>query len=128
MFTGKEVVQFSWLTFLSPFHWIIWLCLLGFIIVFSIALWLFYYFQSNDTTLNIIEGLCIASSSIFGMAIFDLDELNSNHSGRLVMFNFFLSGSVFFYTYNAFLMYSLAVQSENIPFNSPEALLRTNYR
>ena len=78
--------------------------------------------------MNIIEGLCIASSSIFGMAILNPDELNSNYSGRLVMFNVFLSGSVFFYTYNAFLMSSLAVKSENIPFNSPEALLRTNYR
>ena len=78
--------------------------------------------------MNIIEGLCIASSSIFGMAILNPDELNSNYSGRLVMFNVFLSGSVFFYTYNAFLMSSLAAKSENIPFNSPEALLRTNYR
>ena len=52
--------------------------------------------------MNIIEGLCIASSSIFGMAILNPDELNSNYSGRLVMFNVFLSGSVFFYTYNAY--------------------------
>ena len=78
--------------------------------------------------MNFIEGLCIVSSSIFGMTILNLDDLNSNHSGRLIMFNVFLSGSVFFYTYNAFLMSSLAVKSENVPFNSPEALLRTNYR
>ena len=122
------VGQFSWSTFLSPFHWIIWICLLTFTIVFSIALWFFHQHRNDGTSLSIIESFCITSSSIFGMVIWDAHDFNSNDSGRLTLFNVLLCGSVFFYIYSGFLTSSLAIPNENFPFNSPEELLGTNYR
>ena len=128
LFTEKEVEQFTWSTFLLPFHWIIWLCLIGFTIVFSLALWLFHSYQNDNTAISIIEGFCITSSSIFGMVIWNANEFNSNDSGRITLLNVLLSGSVFFYIYSGFLTSSLAIPNEKFPFNSPEELIRTNYR
>ena len=106
----------------------IWLCLLLFIVIFSISLWIFHYYQKQDKTLSIVEALCITSSSIFGMVIWDAHEFSSRDSGRFTLFIVFISGSVFFYIYGGFLTSSLAIPNENIPFNSPEELLDTNYR
>ena len=106
----------------------IWLCLLLFIVIFSISLWIFHCYQKQDKTLSIVEALCITSSSIFGMVIWDAHEFNSRDSGRCALFIVFISGSVFFYIYGGFLTSSLAIPNENLPFNSPEELLKTNYR
>ena len=128
IFTGKEVEQFTWSTFLHPFHWIVWLCLICFTILFSFTLWLFHSYQNDNTVISITEGFCIASSSIFGMVIWNANEFNSNDSGRMTLLNVLLIGSVFFYIYSGFLTSSLAIPNENFPFNSPEELIGTNYR
>ena len=128
LFTGKNIDQFSWLAFISPFHWTIWLCLFASIIVLSAALWFFHGYQRKYKTLGIIEAFCISTSSIFGMGIWDAHQFHSNESGRLTLLIVFISGSVFFYTYGGFLTSSLAVPMENIPFSSPQEILSTNYR
>ena len=125
---GGKVEQFTWSTYNSPFHWTIWLCLLSSTFIVSIALWLFHSFQSEPKNLSLIEAVCIASSSIFGMVIWNAHEFNSNESGRLTLFTVFLTGSLFYYTYVGFLTSSLAVPNENIPFQSPEEIPNTNYR
>ena len=62
------------------------------------------------------------------MGIKDANDLNLSSSARLSLFTVFLSGSLFFYTYGAFLTSSLAVPNEEVPFNSPEGILNTKYR
>ena len=128
LFTGKSIKKFSWLTFISPFHWTIWLCLFALIVVFSALLWLFYGYQREEKTLSLIEAFCISASSIFGMGIWDANDFGSNESGRLTLLIIFISGSIFFYTYGGFLTSSLAVPVENIPFRSPSEILTTDYR
>ena len=78
--------------------------------------------------MNYIETFCIVSSSIFVMCIRDANDTNSKTSERLLLLVAFISGSLFYYTYCAFLTSSLAVPNENLPFDSPEGILNTNYR
>ena len=128
LFTGKKVEKISWSTFISPFHWTIWLCLFASILVLSTALWFFHSYQREEKALSKIEAFCISASSIFGMGIWDANEFQSNESGRLTLLIIFISGSIFFYTYGGFLTSSLAVPVENIPFRSPSDILNTDYR
>ena len=128
LFSGKRVEKISWSTFISPFHWTIWLCLFASILVLSTALWVFHGYQRKEKALSKIEAFCISASSIFGMGIWDANEFQSNESGRLTLLIVFISGSIFFYTYGGFLTSSLAVPMEYIPFSSPHEILSTNYR
>ena len=75
-----------------------------------------------------IEAFCIVSSSIFGVCIRDANDTNSKTSERLILLIVFISGSLFYYTYCAFLTSALAVPNEKLPFDSPEGILNTNYR
>ena len=125
---GKKIEQLSMSTFLSPFHWTVWLCLLISSIGISIVLWISHNFSRNWEKIDYLEAFCIASSSIFGFCIRDANDTNSKTSERLILLIVFISGSLFYYTYCAFLTSSLAVQNEKIPFDSPEGILNTNYR
>ena len=125
---GKKIEQLSMSTFLSPFHWTVWLCLLISSIGISIVLWISHNFSRNWEKIDYIEAFCIVSSSIFGFCIRDANDTNSKTSERLILLIVFISGSLFYYTYCAFLTSSLAVQNEKIPFDSPEGILNTNYR
>ena len=127
-YLGKKVEQLSMSTFLSPFHWTVWLCLLILSIGISTVLWISHNFSKNWKEMNFIEAFCIVSSSIFGMSIIDANNTNSKTSERLMLLVTFISGSLFYYTYCAFLTSSLAVPNENLPFDSPEGILNTNYR
>ena len=89
---------------------------------------LFHNYPNSDEKLNIFETFCIAISAIFGMSIKDANDENSSTCGRLSLFTVFICGSLFFYTYGGFLTSSLAVPNEKFPFNSPEGILKTNYR
>ena len=125
---GKKIEQLSMSTFSSPFHWTVWLCLLILSIGISTVLWISHNFSRNWKELNYIEAFCIVSSSIFGMGIRDANDPNSKTSERLMLLVIFISGSLFYYSYCAFLTSSLAVPNENLPFDSPEGILNTNYR
>ena len=125
---GKKIEQLSMSTFLSPFHWTVWLCLLISSIGISIVLWISHNFSRIWEKIDYLEAFCIVSSSIFGFCIRDANDTNSKTSERLILLIVFISGSLFYYTYCAFLTSSLAVQNEKIPFDSPEGLLNTNYR
>ena len=125
---GKTIEQLSMSTYLSTFHWTVWLCLLILFIGISTALWITHNFSKNQKEMNYIEAFCIVSSSIFGMGIRDANDPNSKTSERLTLLVIFISGSLFYYTYCAFLTSSLAVPNENLPFDSPEGILNTNYR
>ena len=125
---GKKIEQLSMSTFLSPFHWTVWLCLLLLSIGISTVLWISHNFSKKWKEMNYIEAFCIVSSSIFGMSIIDANDTNSKTSERLMLLVTFISGSLFYYNYCAFLTSSLAVPNENLPFDSPEGILNTNYR
>jgi hypothetical protein len=125
---GKTIEQLSMSTFLSPFHWTVWLYLLILSIVISTALWISHSFSKNWKERNYIEAFCIVCSSIFGMGIWNANETNSKTSERLMLLVIFISGSLFYYTYCAFLTSSLAVPNEILPFDSPEGILNTKYR
>ena len=114
--------------FLSPFHWTVWLCVLILSIVISTALCISQSRSKNWREINYIEAFCIVSSSIFGMGIWDANDTTSKTSERLMLLITFISGSLFYYTYCAFLTSSLAIPNENLPFDSPEGILNTNYR
>ena len=125
---GKTIEQLSMSTFLSPFHWTVWLYLLILSIVISTALWISHSFSKNWKERNYIEAFCIVCSSMFGMGIWNANETNSKTSERLMLLAIFISGSLFYYTYCAFLTSSLAVPNEALPFDSPEGILNTKYR
>ena len=125
---GKKIEQLSMSTFLSPFHWTVWLCLLISSIGISTVLWISHNFARNWKVINYIEAFCIVSSSIFGFCIRDANDTNSKASERLILLVVFICGSIFYYTYCGFLTSSLAVPNENLPFGSPEEILNTNYR
>ena len=61
-------------------------------------------------------------------AIRDANAINSYQSARFGLFVVFTGGSLFWYTYNAFLTSSLAVPAKHLPFTSPEGILNTDYR
>ena len=125
---GKKIEQLSMSTFSSPFHWTVWLCLLISSIGISIALWISHNFSRHWKKIDYLEAFCIVSSSIFGFCIRDANDTNSKTSERLILLIVFISGSLFYYTYCAFLTSALAVPNEKLPFDSPEGLLNTNYR
>ena len=126
---GEKIEQFSWSTFISPFHWTLWLGLFGLSVSASITLWLFHiYLPNGQDKFSLLYAFCITFSSIFGLGIKDANDVNLSSSARLSLFTVFLSGSLFFYTYGAFLTSSLAVPNEQFPFNSPEGILNTKYR
>ena len=61
-------------------------------------------------------------------AIRDANAINSYQSARFGLFVVFTGGSLFWYTYNAFLTSSLAIPAKHLPFTSPEGILNTDYR
>ena len=125
---GKKIEQLSMSTFSSPFHWTVWLCLLISSIGISIVLWISHNFSRIWEKIDYLEAFCIVSSSIFGFCIRDANDTNSKTSERLILLIVFISGSLFYYTYCAFLTSALAVPNEKLPFDSPEGILDTNYR
>jgi hypothetical protein len=127
-YLGKKIEQLSMSTFSSPFHWTVWLCLLISSIGISTVLWISHNFARDWKVINYIEAFCIVSSSIFGFCIRDANDTNSKTSERLILLIVFISGSLFYYTYCAFLTSALAVPNEKLPFDSPEGILNTNYR
>ena len=68
------------------------------------------------------------TASVFGIGVIDHNDPDYNKSSKILIFITFLAGSVFFYSYQAFLTSSLAVPSETVPFRTPEEILQTNYK
>ena len=113
---------------MSPFHWTLWLCLLGLAICVSTILWIFHSFPKGHETISFTEALLIPVSSIFALSTRDANDLNINLSAKIGLLVVFLSGSLIFYAYGGFITSSLAVPNNEKPFSSPEGLLKTNYR
>ena len=128
LFLGKKIEQLSWTVFMSPFHWTLWLCILGLAIGVSPVLWIFHRFPKGHETISFTEALLIPVSSIFALGTRDANDLNTNLSAKIGLLVIFLSGTVIFYSYGGFLTSSLAIPNNEKPFSSPEGLLETNYR
>ena len=94
----------------------------------STALWIFHRYPTNQDNLTFFEAFCITSSSIFGLGVKDANETTGNASERLTLLIIFTYGSIFFYTYCGFLTSTLAIPNDNVPFSSPEEILKTSYR
>ena len=62
------------------------------------------------------------------MTVRDANDIGTKTSARLTLFIIFICGSLFWYVYVGFLTSALAVPSEYKPFQSPEGLVKTNYR
>ena len=116
-----------WNTFVLAFHWTLWLSLLLLSLGTSIMLWLFFKNPKQPHDVEFLEAITISISSFFGMAVTSDNDLLKD-SIRTLMFIIFIFGSLFFYVYNGFLTSVLTVPADYRPFNSPEGVLKTNYR
>ena len=97
----------------------------------SIAVWNFQKSSSTDSDskkIKFLEYWTISIASIFGISFYDANEPGTNTTARLALFLIFLFNSLFFYTYCGFLTSSLAVPIQKLPFQSPEDILKTNFR
>ena len=126
-FLGEYIDQFSWTTFIAPFHWVLWLCILLLSVGSATVMWIFHKYPKGSTELDFLESIAISFSSIFGVSIHDSD-LDTNSSARISLFVVYICGSLFFYVYVGFLTSSLAVPADYKPFESPEEILQTEYR
>ena len=68
------------------------------------------------------------TSSVFGIGVIDHHDKIYKGSMKITFLTTFLAGSVFFYAYQAFLISSLAVPSQKLPFQTPEGILDTSYK
>ena len=64
--------------------------------------------------------------AIIGMS-FD-DNSFAKKRSKFILWIIFLSGSLFFYSYQAYLTSALALPSKSIPFETPEGLLKTDFK
>ena len=93
----------------------------------SVLLLMLQKYPNGYPTLNILDVITTSVSSIFGINIMDANDPDYKTSARINLFVIFISGSLFFYFYGAFLTSALAVPSTQQPFNSPEGVLKTSY-
>ena len=91
-------------------------------------MWKFHKIQKESTIVTLLESLTISAASIFGISFYDENKLGTNTTARLILFVIMICNSLFFYTYGGFLTSSLAIPIEQLPFTSPEDILKTNYR
>ena len=124
----KKVDQFSWTTFIAPFHWKLWLGLTLLCIFTSVMLWIFHRYPKGSKTISILEAFINSTATIFGMDILDGNDRSISTSARLSLFVLYICTSIIFYIYGGFLTSILAIPTDSNPFNSPDDLLKTNYR
>ena len=87
------------------------------------------YFQDNEEEcLSFLGALWISFASVFGITVIDAHQFKRNISKRMLLSLFFLMGNIMYYAYQAKLTSTLAVPIFNLPFQSPEELLKTDYR
>ena len=128
LFPDEAIDEFSWSSFILPFHLETWFSILAFVFGTSTCLWIFHKHPKGFTTVDFLEAITISTSSIIGLGIRDANDLSTTKSARLTMFVVFICGSLFFYVYGAFLTSALAVPKIYTPFNTPEEILSTNYK
>ena len=122
------VDQFSWTTLIAPFHWKLWLGQTLLCIFTSVMLWIFHRYPKGSKIISILEAFMNSTATIFGMDILDGNDRSITTSARLSLFVIYICTSIIFYIYGGFLTSTLAFPTHNNPFNSPEDLLKTNYR
>ena len=81
-------------------------------------------FKGDQSEYGLCYSFWISTSTIFGITVTDANNTDSSFSSRLVLFILFLSGSVLFYSYSAFLTSALAIPNENLPFSNPEEIIK----
>ena len=91
-------------------------------------LWIFHRYPKGSKTISILEAFTNSTATIFGMDILDGNDPRISNSARLSLFVLYICTSIIFYTYGGFLTSILAIPTDNRPFNTPEELLKTNYR
>ena len=78
--------------------------------------------------MDFADSLWTNFASLFGITVVDANMVHDFVSKKILLCVIFLTGSVFFYAYQAQLTSALAVPSSKLPFTSPEDLLSTDYR
>ena len=126
--SGEKGDQYSWTTFTAPFSWKLWIGIFVLSSFASIVIWILHRFPNKSTKMNILESFTISTAPIFGIALYDANNQDTSASARLTLFVVFLCSSLYFYTYGGFLTSSLAIPIENLPFHTPEDILKTSYR
>ena len=116
------------MTYLAPFEVKLWFVLGIFVLVLSVTIWLLFKLPFGTTNIEMIDCIWLTAGSLFGISTRDFDTGSLRDSVRLMLFTTFLTGSGFYYGYLGFITSSLAIPSENLPFNSPQQLLKTHYR
>ena len=91
-------------------------------------LWIFHKYPKGSKTIGVLESFINSAASIFGMDVLDANDPNTTKSARLGLFVIYICTSIIFYVYGGFLTSILAVPTDSNPFNSPDNLLKTNYR
>ena len=90
--------------------------------------WMSHRYPNCSTTMNPMEALAVSMAPVFGIMLQDANDSKINASARIFLFVTYLCASIYVYIYGAFLTSALAMPSESNPFESPEELLKTNYR
>ena len=125
---GTQNNVLSWTTFITPFHWSLWVSLLFLSILATIILWLLPKARKNYENISVLESFATSIAAFFGISVHDGNDLEINSSTRVSLNVHYLCGSLFLYVYVGFLTSSLAVPAGYKPFQSPDSLLKTSYR
>ena len=91
-------------------------------------LWIFHRYPKGSKSISILEAFMNSTATIFGMDILDGNDPSISTSARLSLLVLFSCTRIIFYTYGGFLTSTLAIPTPDNPCNSPEDLLKTNYR
>ena len=109
-FSAKKIEKYSWFTFLSPFHWTIWLSILALYAGATVALWVFHRYPKGQEKLNILGAFVISFSSIFGISIrqkysrlrYLLRKFSSLHKAVYSVLAFYLCNGLINFTVHTF--------------------------
>ena len=74
------------------------------------------------------SALMTAFLAFFGVNVLNVHSIKYSIAKKILLSNMFLCGLTIFYGYQAQLTSALAFPDEQLPFDSPESLLKTNYR
>ena len=91
-------------------------------------MWILSRYPKDSKKFDFLGSMAISISSILRINAYNANDLETNSSARLSVFVVFISGSLFYHVYNAFLTSALTIPAEYKPFQSPEELLQTSYR
>ena len=119
--------NYSWHVFYDQFSWDVWLALIiqGFVIAFVTTSLEAKFSDSNFSSFGWLSWCAISSN--FGNGRFNFNLTNHPYISKLVVVSVLLSGTIVWMHYRAFIFAILSVSHLQIPFDSPESLLQSDY-